>query len=187
MSYRAGAQSAAAPLAKGGAPSPRRAVRPRGHADLGGATLDLGGGVYAVSRTLLVPQGYANYKVQDGTFIAGRVRAPHANRLRCRRHVLLGQPWTGSTDWADSPRESYAPPDTVTPPLRGRSPSFPADKSSFLLQLSQNCSGATSGPRPPRAPSPRWASLPLRPGSTCSSSKPFQELARRGSRAGGQY
>ena len=46
--------------------------------DLGGATLDLGGGVYAVSRTLLVPQGYANYKVQDGTFIAGRVRAPHA-------------------------------------------------------------------------------------------------------------
>lgn len=38
--------------------------------DLGGATLALGGGVYAISRPIVIPAGYANYRIEDGTIIA---------------------------------------------------------------------------------------------------------------------
>ena len=38
--------------------------------DLGGATLSLGGGVWAVSAPIMIPEGYANYRIHDGTIIA---------------------------------------------------------------------------------------------------------------------
>ena len=38
--------------------------------DLGGAVLDLGGGVFAVSQPIAIPSGYANYRVERGTIIA---------------------------------------------------------------------------------------------------------------------
>jgi hypothetical protein len=38
--------------------------------DLGGATLALSGGVWAVSRPIIIPAHYANYRVEDGTIIA---------------------------------------------------------------------------------------------------------------------
>lgn len=43
---------------------------PSGLRDLGGATLDLQGGVYKVSRPVSVPQGYANFGVRGGTLVA---------------------------------------------------------------------------------------------------------------------
>merc|ERR1712205_8029 len=38
--------------------------------DLGGATLSLAGGVWAVSRPITIPPGFANYRIQGGTIIA---------------------------------------------------------------------------------------------------------------------
>eukprot|EP01047_Picozoa_sp_COSAG01_P050898 COSAG01_NODE_5191_length_4421_cov_59.692503_6_plen_204_part_00 len=38
--------------------------------DLGGATLSLGGGVWAVSRPISIPAFYANYRIEGGTIIA---------------------------------------------------------------------------------------------------------------------
>jgi len=38
--------------------------------DLGGATLTLEGGVWAISRPVSIPAGYANYRIEDGTIIA---------------------------------------------------------------------------------------------------------------------
>lgn len=38
--------------------------------DLGGATLSLGGGVWAISQPVSIPAGYANYRIEDGTIIA---------------------------------------------------------------------------------------------------------------------
>ena len=40
--------------------------------DLGGVTLDLDGGSYSLSRPLLIPQHYGNFKVMRGTLFAGR-------------------------------------------------------------------------------------------------------------------
>ena len=42
-----------------------------GIADLGGATLDLGGGVYLVSSPLIIPQGFGNLRIVGGTLRAG--------------------------------------------------------------------------------------------------------------------
>ena len=39
--------------------------------DCGGATLDLAGGIYTVSRPVAIPKGYANLKVASGTLVAG--------------------------------------------------------------------------------------------------------------------
>jgi hypothetical protein len=39
--------------------------------DLGGAVLDLEGGVYQISRQVAIPQGYANFGVQRGSLLAG--------------------------------------------------------------------------------------------------------------------
>ena len=38
--------------------------------DLGGATLNLAGGVWAVSQPVSIPAYYANYRIEDGTIIA---------------------------------------------------------------------------------------------------------------------
>ena len=38
--------------------------------DLGGATLDLAGGVYKISEPVAIPMGYSNFKVQSGTLLA---------------------------------------------------------------------------------------------------------------------
>jgi hypothetical protein len=38
--------------------------------DLGGATLDLGGGVYRISEPVAIPGGYSNFKVRSGTLVA---------------------------------------------------------------------------------------------------------------------
>ena len=38
--------------------------------DLGGAVLDLEGGIYSVSETVRVPSGYANFKIQRGSLLA---------------------------------------------------------------------------------------------------------------------
>ena len=38
--------------------------------DLGGATLDLGGGVYTISKPVALPPGYSNFKIQSGTLVA---------------------------------------------------------------------------------------------------------------------
>lgn len=38
--------------------------------DLGGATLDLGGGVYKISEPVAIPAGYSNFKVRSGTLVA---------------------------------------------------------------------------------------------------------------------
>eukprot|EP00039_Didymoeca_costata_P012854 m.187226 g.187226 ORF g.187226 m.187226 type:complete len:520 (-) comp15603_c1_seq2:1431-2990(-) len=42
----------------------------QGLTDLGGATLNLDGGAYLISKSLLIPQGYANFKVYGGSLIA---------------------------------------------------------------------------------------------------------------------
>jgi hypothetical protein len=39
--------------------------------DLGGAVLDLSGGIYNLSRPIVFPHGYANFRVQRGTLMAG--------------------------------------------------------------------------------------------------------------------
>jgi hypothetical protein len=41
-----------------------------GHIDLGGATIDLEGGVYLVSETIKIPAGYSNFKIRKGTLVA---------------------------------------------------------------------------------------------------------------------
>lgn len=41
-----------------------------GHYDLGGATLDLNGGIYLIDRPIAFPSLYANFKVQSGTLMA---------------------------------------------------------------------------------------------------------------------
>ena len=43
---------------------------PSGLNDLGGAVVDLDGGVFKVSKPIAVPAGYANYRVQQGTLVA---------------------------------------------------------------------------------------------------------------------
>lgn len=42
-----------------------------GQGDLGGAVLDLAGGMYNLSRSVTIPHGYANFRVQRGTLLAG--------------------------------------------------------------------------------------------------------------------
>jgi hypothetical protein len=46
-------------------------VDANGLKNLGGAVFDLSGGVYSISRTLLFPPGYSNFRVQRGTLLAG--------------------------------------------------------------------------------------------------------------------
>jgi hypothetical protein len=46
--------------------------------DLGGATLDLDGGSYSLSRPLLIPQHYGNFRVMRGTLFAGPAFPPSA-------------------------------------------------------------------------------------------------------------
>ena len=41
-----------------------------GHIDLGGATIDLEGGTYRVSKTVRIPAGYSNFKIRSGTIFA---------------------------------------------------------------------------------------------------------------------
>ena len=47
---------------------------PSGIIDLGGATLDLHGGVFAISSPVVVPAFYGNFRIIDGE--AGRVSDP---------------------------------------------------------------------------------------------------------------
>lgn len=42
----------------------------QGRIDLGGAVLDLAGGIFSVSSTVYIPPGYANFGVQRGTLVA---------------------------------------------------------------------------------------------------------------------
>jgi hypothetical protein len=42
-----------------------------GQTDLGGAVLDLSGGIYNLSRPIMFPHGYASFRVQRGTLMAG--------------------------------------------------------------------------------------------------------------------
>ena len=42
----------------------------QGRVDLGGAVLDLEGGIFSVSSTVHIPAGYANFRVQRGTLVA---------------------------------------------------------------------------------------------------------------------
>ncbi len=41
-----------------------------GRTDLGGAILDLGGGIYSISSTLLIKPGFSNFRIQRGSLIA---------------------------------------------------------------------------------------------------------------------
>ena len=41
-----------------------------GHVDLGGAVIDLAGGMYRVSKSMRIPAGYSNFKIRSGTLFA---------------------------------------------------------------------------------------------------------------------
>eukprot|EP00966_Prymnesium_polylepis_P233946 5411340-Prymnesium_polylepis.1 len=41
-----------------------------GFLDLGGATLDLAGGTFLLTRPITFPGGYANYRIEGGTLVA---------------------------------------------------------------------------------------------------------------------
>lgn len=41
-----------------------------GEVDLGGAVLELGGGIFLVSGPIVIPNGYANFYIQKGTLKA---------------------------------------------------------------------------------------------------------------------
>lgn len=61
--------------------------------DLGGATLQLSGGVWAVSEPVAIPAGYANYRIEGGTIIAH----PTFNTGEGRYLLALGGVCSGST------------------------------------------------------------------------------------------
>jgi len=62
---------------------------PSGLNDLGGAVINLNGGVYKVSRPIAVPEGYANYRVQGGTLVAAQGFAdPSASSLNDVAYLL---------------------------------------------------------------------------------------------------
>eukprot|EP01084_Bolivina_argentea_P085927 155330_1 len=44
--------------------------------DLGGVTIDLGGGVYKISKPLLIPSNYGNLRIMDGTICASKDFSP---------------------------------------------------------------------------------------------------------------
>ena len=43
---------------------------PQGHFDLGGATLDLSGGCYLISKPVVFPNGHSNFRIERGTLVA---------------------------------------------------------------------------------------------------------------------
>ena len=67
-----------------------RMLSTQGLIDLGGATVDLQGGVYRLSAPFFIPQGYANFGVRGGTLVAAK-NFTGASQLRRR----LSQPQHG--------------------------------------------------------------------------------------------
>ena len=45
-------------------------IDPDGRIDLGGGTIDLVAGIYLIARSVSIPPGYANFRLQAGTLVA---------------------------------------------------------------------------------------------------------------------
>jgi len=56
--------------------APTSRTNDQGMIDLGGAALDLKGGIYLISSPVVLPPGYANFKLRSGSLVAGSAFPP---------------------------------------------------------------------------------------------------------------